>query len=446
MGAIYLSFYMIPKQIIDQYEKLFPLLAFSILLVNSIFLTYPLWGRKLKRKSIIGPLWAFGIFYNLFFATTLLMIMNQFHFIHVMLLMTNLMLAAWVLHWPFMLLLGSAGTLLACYVVKYLLHQPILMTSLGHPQYIMLYAAMLFVFCLIILAQQKNEKKILVDRSRTLEELQHTTKMALIKLKTAPERFARQLNRNNHSGFETAYEETLAVQEAIQDITMPDEKKGALKDMLESLASQIKDSTIHLEKVIDLIENEQTLQESSMQLKEFLDRLVDRAYALPQPIRLACINMAGIERLQADFSKLYDLFLETLAHMKHYNPGATDYFLHVQDTKLIYPTRQEGGYNLPAIAFSFTTTPETPQIKDNYPCTDTPTPFPYLESDWYATQAANILYAHYGYVDVEKAPKSYFFVVPFRINFIRPKLIENKKGKEFTKKKLEKALYKSNSS
>lgn len=440
MGAVYLSFYTIPKSIMDQFSGFFLPFAFSLLLVNSIFLTYPLWTKSIKKTMIIAPLWAFGFFYLLFFGTTVLMILNQFHFMHVMLFMTNLTLATWLIHWPFLLLLSGLGISLAIYFVHNILGQVIHLSSLGFPQYVIIYGAGLFSFCLILLAYQKLEKKKLADRSLTLEELHHTTKIALIKLKTAPERFVRHLNRSSHDIFETAYERTIGLQKRIMQTALPEVEKESINREVGTLIAQIKDSAVHLEKVIDLIENEQTLQQSSMRLKDFIDKLVDRAGSLPDPVRLACINLSSVEDFQIDFSRVYDFFLETLTHMKHYNPNSFDFFLHVQDTQLTYPSTHDTTYALPGIAFFFTTEVNTPLIDVSYPCSDAAIPFPDLESDWYATQAANILYSHYGYVDVEKAPQSYFFVVPVDVSHIRPNLVEDTKGNRFSKESLEKTF------
>ena len=107
--SIFSIVYAIPTAIRLQFESLINNVYISSLVIATIFLTYPLWSKKINHRCLIAAFWLLGLIYNMIFVPTLLAIISNFGQIQLMILIIDLLILTSLLDWRITLFSVTGG-------------------------------------------------------------------------------------------------------------------------------------------------------------------------------------------------------------------------------------------------------------------------------------------------------------------------------------------------
>ena len=424
VGAIYCSFYALPSQFIHTHGTIFQILAYSVSILATCLITYPMWSISVRKRSVIALFWSFSIFYILFLSTTMLVLISGFQFIHVMIFIVNLMLTVLLLRWQLVLFMALLGPFFAISTF-HTLGIPFLFTNTVTSQIQVVYIALILSSGLLALFKHKQRATDLEQRQVTLNELKKSAEDALDQLKIAPDYFIKQVSQTNTAGIQSAYTLSQTLQANLHDGAISKE----IQKVATQLTQQIGQSASYLEKTIHSIETRIKLQKSTLPLQQFLNQLYDELPGLEEGA-LLFDNQSKAKTLQCDVAKIHRLLRKTYEHIQLQVPDQDYFYLHVRDTILRYPNHSKP---IPALAFLFTQVEAiTPNVAPSYAHLDKIPIDPHLAGNRFFKDAQIIVDKHYGYLDLAKIPNEYLIVLPTRLDAIRPKSIEDAQAPSYS--------------
>ena len=107
--------YTLPKAVHDKHAILLHSIYYSILILSTVFITYPFWLEKFKNIAAISLLWNIAIIYNLVFTNSLLILLSNFNHIQLTIFVIGLVTTAILIRWQAALLIISIGILCSTY-------------------------------------------------------------------------------------------------------------------------------------------------------------------------------------------------------------------------------------------------------------------------------------------------------------------------------------------
>ncbi|MBN8828387.1 MAG: alkaline phosphatase [Sphingobacteriia bacterium] len=111
--SVFSTFYTLPSDIYGHNEAVVNFLYYSILIISTSFITYPLWLKKLTNRTYISIFWNFSIFYCLIFTSSLFAIISKFNQLQLTVLMANIITAAILLRWQVAIIMIFTGIFLS---------------------------------------------------------------------------------------------------------------------------------------------------------------------------------------------------------------------------------------------------------------------------------------------------------------------------------------------
>jgi hypothetical protein len=163
LTATYVSLYNLPHAAEKEYWTIYRIIQYSILVITTSLLAFPIWPQYLKNKRLLAWLWPAIIFYTLFFVGSMLVMMSGFQSNQVLIFMLNLIMTALLTSWPVALTLAISGLLAAVLMFKSI-GVPILANHSASITVPLSYGLLLFSSFLIALFRFKQANKKLVDK------------------------------------------------------------------------------------------------------------------------------------------------------------------------------------------------------------------------------------------------------------------------------------------
>ena len=114
----YALFYLLPQEVALQYPGIYRGIQYSVTLITTSFLAFPIWPKPLQSNRCFAWIWPITIFYTLFVVGGLLVIMSGFALPQMLLLALNFVMALLLLHWPLVLGTAISGVLVAILFFK----------------------------------------------------------------------------------------------------------------------------------------------------------------------------------------------------------------------------------------------------------------------------------------------------------------------------------------
>ena len=398
--------------------------SISVLVVNSLLMTYPIWPAEVKSKRVIAPLWSFTVFYILFYASSLLVFLSGFQFVHVMLFAINLMVTVLLLRWKFTTCLFGLGALLGALTYRSLGFSFFLTTTVITPA-ALIFISFIVLSAVLVLNRSRQRSFQLEQRQIILQELKKAAEETLDQLKSAPDYFVKQVAQTNSAGIQSAHVLSQELQNIVRDTKSIQKAKEVIAGKTLELTEQIGKSAQYLEKTINLIETQTQLQKSTIGLQKFLNRLYDD---LPDDGEGALLldHQAKAKTIQCDVLRVHQLLRKTYEQIRLQKPEHDYFYLHVQDTALRYPNHTKP---IAALAFLFTDSEQTnPNIAASYTHLDKMPIDPHLAGNRFLKEAQVMVDKHYGYLGLSNMPNEYLIVLPTRLDDIRPKIIEDEQA------------------
>ena len=154
---VFSTMYSMPSDLRTQYSGLIKIIYHSVLIMSSIFLTYPIWPTTFRHKSFISIFWMLGLFYTLVFVGVLQIIISNFGQFQLMIFLLGTVVLSILVHWQTALFLMVTGIFFSIQFFKYYVGVSNLSVNLGDIQFKIIYVLLLLSSILIAFLKPKQE-------------------------------------------------------------------------------------------------------------------------------------------------------------------------------------------------------------------------------------------------------------------------------------------------
>ncbi|CAF2235291.1 unnamed protein product [Rotaria magnacalcarata] len=168
--AIFSNAYSLPRYLQEQYSSILDPIYYSVLILSTTFIIYPLWSKNFKNKVFISILWNIAIFYNLAFSSTFIVIISQFDQMQLTILMASLIVVGILMRWQVAILTIISGTIVSIWCYKIYVDVNFLPQNIGTLQFKITYSILLVTAMLIAFFKPKQERDQLIqDKAEHLD-------------------------------------------------------------------------------------------------------------------------------------------------------------------------------------------------------------------------------------------------------------------------------------
>ena len=200
MVAMFSNAYSLPRNLQEQYRSILNPIYYSVLILSTIFITYPIWLEKFKNAVFISFLWNIAVFYNLAFCSCLLSIIGQFNQIQVVVLMASLIAIASLMRWQVAILIIIGGVVASIQYYKMYMGINFLPNYMNNLQFKISYALLLVSSMLIAFFKPKQEQYELTEQKvNHLDKQIHDRDEELEKSIEIKNEFLRNLQHEAHT-------------------------------------------------------------------------------------------------------------------------------------------------------------------------------------------------------------------------------------------------------
>ncbi|MEL6152561.1 MAG: sodium:solute symporter family protein, partial [Bacteroidota bacterium] len=119
--AAYTSFYLLPHEVMAQYSFVYRLLQYSVTILTTIFLAFPIWPTALQQKRFMAWAWPLTLCYAFFVVGGTMVVISGFATPQLLILMLNFIMAVLLLHWPMAVSMAVLGIVIVVAIARYFL-------------------------------------------------------------------------------------------------------------------------------------------------------------------------------------------------------------------------------------------------------------------------------------------------------------------------------------
>ncbi len=180
--ATYASFYLLPHEMTAQFPVLYKTMQYSVMLLFTTFLAFPIWPSIMKAKRFLA--WGFPLcaFYALFLVGSILVVLNGFATSQILILMLNFVMAVLLLHWSIAVVMAVSGIVLVFLIFSQYTTLLSTLGNVGGPQFRLAYGLLLLSSFLIALFKHKQAYDLLAKYNNQLQSERKVTQQELVKV------------------------------------------------------------------------------------------------------------------------------------------------------------------------------------------------------------------------------------------------------------------------
>ena len=385
LGVTYTFFFTTPEAAVLQYQKLYDISAYSVLICAAGLLIYPALPSNLRAKRFVTYAWPLVIGYTLFVVGTQLVLMNGFNIAQLMILLCNLMLVATFLSPLLTLFIPIVGALVG-YLAFVFCYGPLdgVFSSLKFNLiYILLFIS---TFFLSIFRVKRQKDKIEAEKE--------------------------------HLGVAYAGKR--------KELTQVIQYSQQLAQEIEETPELFNENALaYIRQLIYHIKDYVQLEVSSITFKKLIHDV--RAMVNAQPFKEAPTLLVQTKTNQADISadadKIKQLVLNSIVLIHKNNKANKPIQIILEDTTLGYTVSYIKDYlkKIKALRITITTADNLPLVNDIY--TFNPISFDGKAMDETLVENLRIIDAHYGYAAVNQLD-THLYVIPIQVRDVRAKVME----------------------
>lgn len=390
LGATYACFYTISEGTVIRYQSLYNFIYHSVLVATAGFLTYPAWPPTFKSKRFITFAWPLGIFYILFVVGTMIVLMSGFHEVQVMIFLLNLIIAAFLLSWPLMLLLCILGILVGYFTFNLYCGDIYYCTSAAiSGQFKLIYSILLVSSFLIVLFRFKQNQTRLEEQKSYLASMYEEKNNELAQILIYREEVLKDLN---------ADEKALLDQTTI----------AYMQQIIYRMADYIRLEVIEIK-----------LDQLLLKVKDALK--LTGLVRMPQLV--TNINTKQ-ETINGDIVKIKQLLVNGILYVHQHNPTNQPIHVVLEDAKLGHQVDYIKDYTrqLAALRLTITLEKNSSKKKEIYMIDQLPLMSPHTIKGK-LVENARIIHAHYGYGELDSEHRQ-VYVLPVNVREVRGKVME----------------------
>jgi len=424
MAATYAAFYTIGNIDIKIYEPLYTGIYHTVLPITTAFLTFPVWPPAIRSKRFITFFWPLGIGAVLFFAGTLLAIMSHFHYMQVMVMMINLLMAVLLLRWPLALFLACTGTTLAVVFFEQYTGSTLPLDQIGSLQFRILYGLLLLTSLLIALLKGKQAYRQLEVNNQNLTVTNQETTDELLLAFQDKAKFSQAFKKSGASTLTRLTTLSKEIREAVQKFSLPPSVNQKLNELNEQLAP----IAIELDRLDHRATSYLRLAVSTISVDALLVALQDRLRVKGIDKGLQIRKITKSKTVQCDIDKIKMLFINSITFLRNVVGEVQPILINLEDAKLGYsrPSVKKGYIKIiGALSFTITTEREGPKLKPYYlaPMNSVAPLVPKNTQELPLAANKRTTEAHYGYTHtvVQDGACTLHYVIPVDLREVRPK-------------------------
>jgi Na+/proline symporter/signal transduction histidine kinase len=155
--SVFSTMYSMPTELQQQNDVIIKFIYHTVLIISTVFITYPVWPPLLKQEKFIVLTWNIAIPYVLVFSPTLLVIISNFGQFQLMILMLNMLIIALLLRWQISIFLIFITAFASISFYKWYMGLNSLDLNLGTLQFKIMYCLLLVSSILLIFLKPKQE-------------------------------------------------------------------------------------------------------------------------------------------------------------------------------------------------------------------------------------------------------------------------------------------------
>ena len=376
------------------------------------FIVYPFVAGLFPSRRLMAFAWPLGMGWVCFGVGTCLLILGDFHPVHVALFLGHGVFALLCLRTSLSLLTMVLGTG-AGFLVLWLWGPVGVLESL--PFVGLGYGGIVVVGLLLLLFAYLQRNTTLVQEKNSFKHQHRYANNRWYALRAAPTRFMLALEEANPAGFVAIKQRGELLLENLR--THADALPKPLLKEAEALTTSLSDSVVHLEKVFDRVHRMQQFHQRVIGTSSFLEHALKRLQEAGLTVVLE--NRAKDEKLQCDVSQLLSVLEAVCLRLKVDNPSAPYLVLHVDDVGLTYPYNSR---KVEGLAFGLSTRDSLLHAASRYEVGEVRdylrAPFDEAVHEQLSVVVEGV---HYGVLDLSDVPHTYRLVIPRRLHEIRPK-------------------------
>lgn len=429
LTATYVSLYHLPNAIAEHYLALYRTIQYSVLVIATGLLGFPIWPAPLKNKRLLAWLWPLVIFYTLFFVGGMIVIMSGFQSDQVLIFMLSLVMTVLLTYWPLAITLAICGLIAATLIFRWTMGE-IMLPNQGMPiSFQFSYGLLLFSSLLIALFRFKQANRRLADKHEHLRYSYQETMQNLLKSRRYEERFVKALDTEGVEELNKVVNLSRELKTKIKKIdtkllpsdvektfTTWQEQLTATAQYLKVLAHR---TSAYLRLEVETAPITDIIQQTIALLQ------VQEIESMPQ---ITIQNFSTTKELEADVAKIKQLLVNAILYeQRKQNSNPTSIILRIQDTMLSYPINgvRENMKQISAVCFIVTTadkaTPAEPIYLGNLDSSNLWIPL--VTENLLLSTNQRIIEAHYGFLDLTTQEESttQVYVIPKQVREVRPK-------------------------
>jgi Na+/proline symporter len=428
----YASLYLLPKEVALQYPSLYKGLQYSVTLVTTLFLAFPIWPQGLRAKRLLTWVWPTSIFYTLFFVGSMLAMLSGFELPQLMLLMLNFVMAILFLSGPMAISMLMAGSFLTVLLFKQYTGLMILPENIGTLQFRVVYGLLLFSSSLIALFKHQQAYRGLEERNILLKTTQKATSQALLQALQHRERLAQEMRQESTHLFNGIHEISEKLEQETQQL-QDEQAITTARETLRKANGKIQAAAVYFDQIIYQVKDYMRLHVSTIALQKLLRQALQelkRKQNLSSDAQSIVQSYTQQQEVQCDAEAIQQLLVDGMDYAQQYVREKQGVLLSIADTTLGYPITAVQGYTkkVEALCITITTQNTLPAPRDLYmgAVSNTGLSLPISTNILPLIRNQRIVDEHYGATEIIENVLSFtqIYVIPLRLREVRPETMD----------------------
>ncbi|MGI4776450.1 MAG: ATP-binding protein, partial [Janthinobacterium lividum] len=161
--SVFSTIYTLPQNVQNSHQDILSLIYHSVLIISTMFLTYPVWPKSFKNKTFISIFWNIAIYYILVCVSTAFVMIGNFGQFQLMMFVLNIFVISTISRWQVTLLLVPVVGTLTVQFYKWYLNIDTLSGNIGTLQFKIIYFLLLVSSVLIAFIKPRQEQQKLTE-------------------------------------------------------------------------------------------------------------------------------------------------------------------------------------------------------------------------------------------------------------------------------------------
>ena len=430
--ATYASFYLLPSEITTQFANLYSVMQYSVLLLFTTFLAFPIWPSIMKAKRVLTWLWPLCAFYALFLVGGALVVLSGFAKSQILIFMLNFIMAVLLLHWPIAVTMAISGIVVVGLVFSQQNHLAHTLGDLGTFQFKIAYGLLLSSSFLIALFKHKQAYDLLAQRNRQLSKERKVTQQELAKALSHESRFFAEVTAAGTNVLEAVKKKVVHFAQQTQTLATPTQIP-TIRRALEEAHQSLEDTMTYLKNVVYRVQGHLRLEVNYIHIDRLLARAIEvfRAQHTQQQLRPRIHNTTEVQFIQCDAVRIQQLMVNGWLYAQQYGGLQQPVFLGIQATSLGYfiPSIKDYIKEVPALCITISNHRALPQPKPLYmgALGNTDLQIPETAEGLPLLDNQHIVDAHYGTIELvreQDGSLTQIYVIPIHLREVRPDMMD----------------------